>query len=100
VAGCAAGPVEAGAVGLQGAIGAECGERGLEQSGGFGRGGHLEAIVHPLAFAACADEACAAQVGEVARDLGLALAQHIDEIADADLAVIDEIEQTETRGVA
>jgi len=56
--------------------------------------------VHPFALAACADEARAAQVGEVARDLGLALAEHIDEITDADFAAIDEIEQAEARGIA
>lgn len=48
--------------------------------------------MHPLAFAACADEAGAAQIGEVTRDFRLALAKDIDEIADADFAAIDEVE--------
>jgi arsenite methyltransferase len=55
--------------------------------------------VHPLAFAARGDNAGFAQVGEMARDFRLALAQDLDKVADADFAAGHEVEQAKAGGV-
>lgn len=60
----------------------------------------VDAVVHPLAFAACADDAGAAQVGEVAGNLGLALVENLNEVTDADFAVAHEIKQAQAGAVA
>lgn len=59
----------------------------------------VDAVVHPEAFAAGGDEAGAAQVGQVSRDLGLAGFQAFDEEADADFVVAHEVQQTKTGAV-
>jgi hypothetical protein len=97
--GLTAGVAEAGEIALHLLAGGEGFESGVEDGEGGGVVGGLDAIVHPLAFAASVDDACAAEVGEVAGDLGLGLLEDFDEVADADLAVIHEVEQTEAGGV-
>lgn len=68
----------------------------IQQPHGAGRGRRRDAVMHPSAFAAGSDESGGAEVGEMARDLGLLLGEHIDKIADADFIVAHEIEQTQT----
>lgn len=87
----AAGAVEAGEVGLRARLAAEDGERFLKDAGGGEVAGLGDAVMHPLAFAAGFHEAGAAQIGKVAGDLGLALAQDLDEIADADFAAVHQV---------
>lgn len=55
--------------------------------------------MHPLALAASADNAGFAQVGEVAGDFWLALAEDLDKIADADFAPSHKVEQAQAGGV-
>lgn len=55
--------------------------------------------MHPLPFSARGDDSGPAQVGEVPRDLGLALTEDLDEVADADFAAIHEVEQAQTRAI-
>lgn len=55
--------------------------------------------MHPLPFPARRDDARITQVGEVARDFGLALAEDFNEITDADLAAVHEVEQAQTGAV-
>ena len=71
----------------------------MEDLRGSGVGRRSEAVVHPFAFAAGVDEAGGAEVGEVAGDLGLGLAEDLDEVADAELLVAQEIEEAEACGV-
>ena len=56
--------------------------------------------MHPLAFAAGGDDAGLAQIGEVARDFWLGLAEDFNQIADADLLVAHEIEKAQARIIA
>lgn len=95
----AAGTLKAGDVGLHVPVFAQRAESGGKDGGGAGVGRFREAIVHPFALAAGGDDACAAEVGEMARDFGLALAEDFDEEADADFAAGDEVEQAEASGV-
>jgi hypothetical protein len=89
-------PVE---VGLHFAICAEGAQSSFENGESAGMRGSLDPVVHPLPFPARGDDSGAAQVGEMARDLWLALAQNLDEIADADFATIHEIEQAQTSAI-
>ena len=90
---------EALAVALHFGVLVEPGAEFCEDAGGVGVCGLDEAVVHPLAFAAGGDDAGAAEVGEVARNLGLACAEHGDEEADADLVVAHQIYQSQARAV-
>ena len=54
-----------------------------------------DAVVHPLAFAACGDDAGIAEVGEVPGDFRLGLIEDFDEVADADFLIAHEIEEAE-----
>jgi hypothetical protein len=60
--------------------------------------GH-ESVVHPLALASRGHNAGPAEVGQMAGNLRLADAKDLDEIADADLFIRDEVQQTEACGV-
>ena len=55
--------------------------------------------MHPFPVAARVYQAGVAQVGQVARNLGLALPENFNKIADADFAAVHEIEQAETGAV-
>lgn len=55
--------------------------------------------MHPLSFAARSDDAGPAEVGQVAGDLGLALLEDFDEIANADLSAMHQVEQAKPGGV-
>jgi hypothetical protein len=82
-------------IGLHLGIGFEGRQGGIEDCGCPGVIGAFDAVVHPLAFAACVDDAGVAEVGEVPGYLGLALLEDFDEVADADFAAVHEIEQAE-----
>jgi len=97
--GFTAGPGEAGQVGLHVAVGLEGEQGGVEDGEGAGVGGALDAVVHPLPFAAGGDDAGVAEVGEVAGDFGLALLEDFDEVADADFPACHEVEETQAGGV-
>lgn len=97
--GFATGAAKPGEVLLHGGVVVEGVKGGFEDGLCAGVGGSLNAIVHPLAVAAGGDDACVAEVGEVAGDLGLALAEDFDEVADADLATVHEVEQAQADGV-
>jgi hypothetical protein len=62
-------------------------------------GGRGEAVVHPEAVFAGFDEAGAAEVGEVAGDLGLGGVNDADEVADAGFAGLKKVEDTEASAV-
>ena len=51
--------------------------------------------MHPLALASRLYYPGAAKVGEVPRDLRLPLLQYLDEVADADLAPVHEIQKSQ-----
>ena len=55
--------------------------------------------MHPLALAASSDDTGAAQISEMAGDLGLALAEDFDKVADADLALVHQVQQSQTSGI-
>lgn len=62
--------------------------------------GRYEAIVHPLALASRRNDSRAAKVGKMARNLRLADAKDFDEIADANLPVRNQIQQTKARWIS
>lgn len=84
---------------LQGLIFTQGSKRFGKNACGGGIRRHDDAVVHPLAFAAGGDEAGAAQIGEMARDFGLAEPENFNEITDADLAAPDEVEEAEPGAV-
>jgi len=55
--------------------------------------------VHPPSLAPRRDDASAPQIREVARNLRLTDPEHAYEVADANFAVGDQIQQAETRGI-
>ena len=55
-----------------------------------------EAIVHPLAVATCGGDTGVAEVSQMAGDFRLGRRKDFHEVADADLAVCDEIEEAKT----
>lgn len=95
----AACPAEAGEIRLHGFLGAEDGEGCAQDPAGAGVGGHDDAVVHPFALAAGGDDAGAAEVGQMAGDFGLALAEDRDEIADADFPAVDEVQEAEAGAI-
>jgi len=58
-----------------------------------------ETVVHPAAVAPRRDDARPTQVCEMTRDFRLADPEDADEVADADLAIRDEIQEAEARGI-
>lgn len=55
-------------------------------------GGHDDSVVHPFAFASRSYDAGSAEVGEMARNLGLALPKNLDEVANTDLLPVHEVQ--------
>ena len=88
-AGLAAGAGEAFAIGLEFGVAADGVEDGGQNGGGDGIARAHKAVVHPLPFPAGGDDAGFTQIGQVAGDFGLALAEGFDEVADAELAAGD-----------
>jgi hypothetical protein len=97
--GHAAGFVETAEIRLHGLVFAENSEGFAQDFGGSGAGRDNDPIVHPLPFAPDGDYAGPSEVGEVAGDFGLTLAEHFDEVADADLAAVHEVEESEAGAV-
>ena len=60
---------------------------------------HNYLVVHPLSLAASDDDAGATEVGEVPRDLGLALSKDLHEVANAHFLAIHEVQKPETGAV-
>jgi len=80
-------------------VGSQGDQRGFENGGGRGIGWRNDAVVHPLAFAARGNDSGPAQIGQMARDLGLPLAQYFNEVADTNFASGHQVEQTQPGGV-
>lgn len=95
----AAGGGEAGKVAFDFGLGAQVTQGIAEDARGQLVIGNGEAVMHPFAVAAGGDDAGFAEVGQVAGDLGLAHAKDFHEVADANLAISNEIEEAEARGV-
>jgi len=55
--------------------------------------------VHPLALTPRCHDACFAQVGKMAGDLWLSLAENFNKVADADFSASHQVEQTQPGGV-
>jgi hypothetical protein len=72
---------------------------GVEDGDGTGIGRALDAVVHPLPFPSSRDNAGAAQVGQVAGDFWLTLLEDLDEVTDADLAAVHQVEQAQAGAV-
>ena len=60
---------------------------------------NLQPVVHPFAVAPRRHQTRASQICQMARDFGLAEAQDLDKIADADFAARDQVQQAQARGV-
>lgn len=58
-----------------------------------------DAVVHPLSLTASTDNSSSAEVGKVAGDFGLALAQDLDKVADTDLASGQQVEKAQACGI-
>ena len=55
--------------------------------------------MHPFALAAGGDDSSAAQVGKVARDLGLGLVEDFNEVADTDFPAGQEVQEAQAGGI-
>ena len=90
---------EPGKVGLHFTIGTEGRQCSFKNSESAGIRWTLNTVVHPLPFATRRDDTGTAQVGQVARDLRLALTQNLDEIADAHFPAVHKVEQAQSGAV-
>lgn len=61
--------------------------------------GDNDPVVHPFALAPRSYHTRPTEISEVPRDLRLALPENFDEIADADLATVHQIQQTKPRAI-
>jgi len=59
----------------------------------------FNAVVHPLSFSPSCHDTCLTQVCQMPGDLGLALSQNFNQIADAHLTTANQIQQTQPRAV-
>jgi hypothetical protein len=96
---CTAGFVQPDQIGLHALVLSQNGECFAKDFCGAGGGRYNDPIVHPLAFAPGCDNAGAAQIRQVPRDLWLALAENLDEVADTNLSAIHEVQEPQARGV-
>ena len=55
--------------------------------------------MHPLSLAAGADDARPAKISKMARNLRLALPEHLDQVADAKLSPGQQVKKTEARSI-
>jgi hypothetical protein len=65
---------------------------------GIGRGNN--AVVHPFALAPGPDNAGAPQIGQMARDRRLAYPQNLNQKADTDLVLTDQVEQSQPGAIS
>ena len=91
--------VESGSVNLHLFVAPERCQRGGENRGSGRIGDRADAVMHPLTLAARGDDTGVAQVGEMARDFGLALAEYLDKMADTDLATGHQVQEAQAGGV-
>jgi hypothetical protein len=56
--------------------------------------------MHPLAVPSGRDDACASQVGEMTRDLGLSLLKDFDKVANAYFLLAHQIKQAQAGGIS
>jgi hypothetical protein len=89
---------EAREIRLHGAIRPKPGKHGGEDWG-HARVEAADPVVHPLAFPPRTHDARFLEVGEMARDFGLALPEDFHEIAYADFATVHEVEKAQASGV-
>ena len=87
-------------IGLHLSVGTKGCECGVEDSKCSVIAGTLDPVVHPLSFTTGGDNAGTAKVGEVARDLRLALLEDLHEVADADLAAVHQVEKAQPGAVS
>lgn len=59
--------------------------------------GHGNAVVHPLSVPANRNHPSPTQIRQMPRNLGLRTAKSLDEIADADFLVADQVQDPESR---
>jgi hypothetical protein len=91
---------EPGKVRLHLAISGKRREGGIEYGESAGLGGTLDAVVHPLPFPARRNDSGTAEVGKMARDLGLALAQDLNKVTNADFAAVHQVEQAQAGAIS
>ena len=70
-----------------------------EEAGDDGRERGVDPVVHPLAVPPGEHQAAAAKVSQMAGDLGLALRENFDEVADADLTAMHQVQQAQAGSV-
>jgi hypothetical protein len=61
--------------------------------------GSNQAVVHPAPLAAHGDDTCSAEIGKVTRDFWLPEPENIDEIANANFPVGDEVQKAKPCGI-
>jgi hypothetical protein len=61
--------------------------------------GNHKAIVYPATLPARGHDPCLTQIGQVTRDFWLADPQNVDEIADADLFIGNQVQETKPSAV-
>jgi hypothetical protein len=61
--------------------------------------GNHKAIVHPATLPARSHDACPTQVSQMTRDFWLADPQNVDEIADADLFIGNQVQEAKPSAV-
>jgi hypothetical protein len=62
-------------------------------------GRHDDSVVHPFAFASRSYDAHASKVREMPRNLGLALPENLDEVADAHFPSVHEVQKPQTSAI-
>lgn len=77
----------------------ESSERFSKDFGSSDISGSFDLIVHPLSLASRCNDAGTSQICQVTRNLGLALPENLDEVADAHLSAIHEVQQPEPGAV-
>ena len=95
----AAGSVQPGEVGLHPFVLPERKQRLAKNTCCARTGRHRDFIVHPFTVAPGDNNARAPQIREMARNLGLALVQNLDEIADTHLSSVHQVQEPEPGAV-
>ena len=62
-------------------------------------GRHDDSVMHPFAIASRGYHARSPEIGEMPGNLGLALPENLDEVADADLPSVYEVQEPEARAI-
>src|SRR5690349_19543160 len=59
-----------------------------------------QAVMHPLALAASERQTSAAEISQMSRDLGLWHIKNFHQVADANLATVHHVQESQARGIA